>query len=86
MSAQTERVNTMSRIVGIGANVCDTLYTVSCYPTEDTKMRATEVVQSGGGPCATGLVPDKNQLEAVAAADVLMIDGNEMDAADCKST
>ena len=46
----------MGKIVGIGANVCDTLYTVPTYPTEDTKMRATEVVQSGGGPCATGLV------------------------------
>ena len=46
----------MGRIVGIGANVCDTLYTVPTYPNEDTKMRATEVMQSGGGPCATGLV------------------------------
>ena len=46
----------MAKIVGIGANVCDTLYTVPTYPTEDTKMRATEIMQSGGGPCATGLV------------------------------
>lgn len=46
----------MAKIVGIGANVCDTLYTVPTYPTEDTKMRATDVMQSGGGPCATGLV------------------------------
>lgn len=46
----------MSKIVGIGANVCDTLMTVPCYPKEDTKMRAKFIVQSGGGPCATGLV------------------------------
>jgi hypothetical protein len=46
----------MSNIVGIGANVCDTLITVTNYPKEDTKLRADAVVQSGGGPCATGLV------------------------------
>jgi len=43
-------------IVGIGANVCDTLFTVPNYPNEDTKLRAEGVTQSGGGPCATGLV------------------------------
>lgn len=46
----------MSKIVGIGANVFDTLYTVDNYPTEDTKMCANSVKVSGGGPCATGLV------------------------------
>lgn len=46
----------MSKIVGIGANVCDTLFTVPCYPKEDTKMRADSMKLSGGGPCATGLV------------------------------
>lgn len=46
----------MSKIVGIGANVYDTLYTVPSYPTEDTKLRAESAVSSGGGPCATGLV------------------------------
>ena len=46
----------MSKIVGIGANVYDTLITLPTYPNEDTKMRASEVVVSGGGPCATGLV------------------------------
>lgn len=45
----------MSKIVGIGANVCDTLITIPDYPQEDTKLRAESVVQSGGGPCATGL-------------------------------
>ncbi|MEE0867125.1 MAG: PfkB family carbohydrate kinase [Clostridia bacterium] len=43
-------------IVGIGANVFDTLYTVDTYPAEDTKLRANAVKTSGGGPCATGLV------------------------------
>ncbi len=42
-------------IVGIGANVYDTLITLSDFPTEDTKMRAESVKVSGGGPCATGL-------------------------------
>lgn len=46
----------MSEIVGIGANVYDTLITIPYYPTEDTKLRATGVQESGGGPCATGLV------------------------------
>lgn len=42
-------------IVGIGANVYDTLITLSGFPKEDTKMRADGVKVSGGGPCATGL-------------------------------
>lgn len=46
----------MINIIGIGANVCDTLLTVASYPEEDTKMRASAAVKSGGGPCATGLV------------------------------
>ena len=46
----------MAKIVGIGANVFDTLYTIDTYPTEDTKIRANSVKECGGGPCATGLV------------------------------
>ena len=46
----------MSKIVGIGANVYDTLITLPTYPKEDTKMRASATKVSGGGPCATGLV------------------------------
>lgn len=46
----------MSAIVGIGANVCDTLISVPCFPAEDTKMRASGILRCGGGPCATGLV------------------------------
>lgn len=46
----------MAKIVGIGANVFDTLYSVEKYPAEDTKMRADAVKISGGGPCATSLV------------------------------
>ena len=43
-------------IVGIGANVCDTLISVSDYPTEDTKLRADHIKTVGGGPTATALV------------------------------
>lgn len=46
----------MAKIVGIGANVFDTLYNVPTYPTEDTKMRATASSNAGGGPVGTGLV------------------------------
>lgn len=46
----------MSKIVGIGANVFDTLITVDSYPNEDSKMRACGIKECGGGPCATGLV------------------------------
>lgn len=46
----------MAKIVGIGANVYDTLYVVDEYPTEDTKTCADSVKECGGGPCATGLV------------------------------
>ena len=46
----------MAKIVGIGANVFDTLYSVDKYPTEDTKTCAKAVKECGGGPCATGLV------------------------------
>ncbi len=46
----------MSEIVGIGANVYDTLICVSQYPDEDTKLKADKLMRCGGGPTATGLV------------------------------
>ena len=46
----------MADIVGIGANVCDTLLEISSYPKEDTKLKADKTKICGGGPCATGLV------------------------------
>lgn len=46
----------MAQIVGIGANVFDTLYRLDSYPVEDTKKKAQSVTESGGGPCGTGLV------------------------------
>lgn len=46
----------MSKIVGIGANVYDTLMVVQEYPAEDSKLRAEEIRESGGGPAASGLV------------------------------
>ncbi len=46
----------MAKIVGIGANVFDTLFNIGTYPKEDTKTRATAMKTAGGGPVATGLV------------------------------
>lgn len=46
----------MCKIVGIGACVMDTLVTVTHYPKEDTKLRASGTKTAGGGPTATGLV------------------------------
>lgn len=45
----------MKNIVGIGANVYDTLITVDGYPKEDTKMGCASVLECGGGPCGTAL-------------------------------
>ncbi len=45
----------MAEIVGIGANVFDTVYSIPTYPKEDTKMRASACKIAGGGPVATGL-------------------------------
>ena len=64
----------MKRIVGIGACVFDTLYTVPCYPAEDTKMRATSSKASGGGPVATGLVAAQKQGVRAAYIGVLSSD------------
>ena len=46
----------MTKIVGIGANVFDTLYRIPTYPKEDSKLRAIVSKASGGGPVGTGLV------------------------------
>lgn len=46
----------MTDVVGIGACVMDTLMVIPDFPAEDTKMRALESQQSGGGPAATGVV------------------------------
>ena len=46
----------MAKIVGIGANVFDTLIRLDTYPTEDTKQAAKEITRCGGGPCGTALV------------------------------
>lgn len=56
----------MINIVGIGANVFDTLITLPAYPQEDTKMRAKAIKVSGGGPCATGLVAAAKLGESTA--------------------
>lgn len=65
----------MSKIVGIGANVYDTLITVPSYPTEDTKLRASGVKECGGGPCATGLVAAAKLGASAAYIGALAKDG-----------
>ena len=64
----------MLKIVGIGANVFDTLYNIPTYPTEDTKMRATASKTAGGGPVATGLVAASKLGEDTAYIGVLSDD------------
>ena len=64
----------MAKIVGIGANVFDTLYNIPTYPTEDTKMRATASKTAGGGPVATGLVSARKLGEDTAYIGVLSDD------------
>ncbi len=46
----------MSKVVGIGACVLDTLISLPSFPPEDTKLRATSSKLVGGGPTATGIV------------------------------
>lgn len=64
----------MSKIVGIGACVMDTLYNIPTYPTEDTKMRAVGSKPAGGGPTATGLVAAQKLGESTAYIGVLSDD------------
>ncbi len=64
----------MSKIVGIGACVMDTLITVPNYPTEDTKLRATSSKIAGGGPTATGIVAASKLSEDTAYIGVLSTD------------
>ncbi len=64
----------MAKIVGIGANVFDTLYNIPTYPKEDTKMRATASKTAGGGPTATGLVAAQKLGEETAYIGVLSDD------------
>lgn len=64
----------MAKIIGIGACVFDTLYNISTYPLEDTKMRATGSKCAGGGPVATGLVAASRLGEQTAYIGVLSDD------------
>ncbi len=64
----------MNKIVGIGACVMDTLYTVSHFPKEDTKLRATSSKTAGGGPVATGLVAAQKLGEQAAFIGILSSD------------
>ncbi len=66
----------MKKIVGIGACVMDTLYTVPVFPAEDTKLRAVASKTAGGGPCATGLVAAQKLGEETAFIGVLSSDSS----------
>lgn len=46
----------MKKVVGLGANVLDTLIRCQRFPTEDKKTRAEEIVRTGGGPVSNALV------------------------------
>ncbi len=65
----------MAKIVGIGANVYDTLITLPSFPAEDTKLKAFSTCVSGGGPCATGLVA-ASKLGATSAFIGYLSDDN----------
>ena len=64
----------MSKIVGVGASVFDTLYNIPSYPKEDTKMSASSSKVAGGGPVATGLVAASKLGENTAYIGVLSDD------------
>ena len=64
----------MNTIVGIGACVMDTLYNIPAFPQEDTKLRAFDSKQAGGGPTATGLVAAQKLGEQTAFIGVLAED------------
>jgi len=65
----------MAKIVGIGACVHDTLYTLSSYPREDTKTCAEGSKCAGGGPVSTGLVAAAKLGADTAYIGVLSDDG-----------
>ncbi len=64
----------MSKVIGIGACVMDTLITVPYYPTEDTKLRAKSSKIAGGGPVSTGLVAVSKLGESAEFIGVLSDD------------
>ena len=46
----------MKKVVGLGANVLDTLISCKAFPTEDKKIPAEKITFSGGGPVGNALV------------------------------
>ncbi|MBO5653014.1 MAG: hypothetical protein J6S44_02240 [Clostridia bacterium] len=46
----------MKRLVGLGANVLDSLISCESFPVEDKKIRAEKITLSGGGPVGNALV------------------------------
>lgn len=64
----------MKKIVGIGACVMDTLITLPRFPEEDTKLRANNTKNAGGGPVGTGLVAVSKLGETASYIGVLSDD------------
>lgn len=64
----------MSKVIGIGACVCDTLFTLPYYPEEDTKLRAKSSELAGGGPVSTGLAAVSKLGESAEYIGVLSDD------------
>lgn len=64
----------MIKIVGIGACVMDTLYSLPSFPKEDTKMASLGSKNAGGGPVATGLVAAQKLGEKTGYIGVLSDD------------
>lgn len=46
----------MKKVVGLGANVLDTLINCESYPVEDTKQKSSGIFLAGGGPVGNALV------------------------------
>ncbi len=46
----------MSKVVGLGACVLDTLIQCDAFPPEDTKQKAEQIMLCGGGPVGNALV------------------------------
>lgn len=63
------------QVVGIGANVYDTLMVLPYYTEEDKKQQADAVSVAGGGPCATGIVAAAKLGAACAFLGTVSADG-----------
>ncbi len=69
-------INKKMEVAGVGACVADMLYTLTSFPTEDTKLKAEESKMAGGGPVATGLVAVSKLGCQTAYLGVLSLDAS----------